>query len=146
MKKIMTSLGIAAALCLSLGACSPKDVIKLRTYVVCVNHGMTNCKLHVDKNGNGSVTGDRCEEDMPCWVCEKMGNGVCGPVIIDTNHKLVYAKNGTFPYIRVGSTYGKTICVYGNTPNGHGEDTLACGVPSHIRLGGGVHATFTNGR
>ena len=20
-----------------------------------------------------------CQEDMPCWSCETMGNGVCGP-------------------------------------------------------------------
>lgn len=20
----------------------------------------------------------RCEEDMPCWDCETMGNGICG--------------------------------------------------------------------
>jgi len=21
----------------------------------------------------------RCTEDMPCWDCETMGNGLCGP-------------------------------------------------------------------
>lgn len=22
----------------------------------------------------------RCEEDMPCWDCETMGNRICGPI------------------------------------------------------------------
>lgn len=23
----------------------------------------------------------RCEEDMPCWNCETMGNKICGPSV-----------------------------------------------------------------
>lgn len=26
-----------------------------------------------------ALTLERCEEDMPCWDCETMGNLVCGP-------------------------------------------------------------------
>ena len=28
--------------------------------------------------GNTTWTDVRCEEDMPCWDCASMGNGICG--------------------------------------------------------------------
>ena len=28
----------------------------------------------------GAQSPARCEEDMPCWDCETMGNRICGPI------------------------------------------------------------------
>lgn len=30
---------------------------------------------------------DTCLEDDPCWQCETMGNGVCGPVTLHVDEK-----------------------------------------------------------
>lgn len=35
-------------------------------------------------------------EDEPGWVCDEMGNGVCGPVWVDVAACVVHAANGTF--------------------------------------------------
>lgn len=29
------------------------------------------------------ATADVCHEDEPCWDCETMGNGVCGPPVVE---------------------------------------------------------------
>ena len=30
---------------------------------------------------------DPCEEDEPCWDCETMGNGICGPIAPPVNYE-----------------------------------------------------------
>lgn len=32
-----------------------------------------------DRLESGSAPQVACQEDEPCWNCETMGNGVCGP-------------------------------------------------------------------
>lgn len=46
---------------------------------------------------DGTPEGALCEEDMPCWDCETMGNGECGGV-----DKRVVTVNG-HSYVVTGS-------------------------------------------
>src|SRR4051812_33834222 len=70
-------------------------------------------------------------EDSPGWSCSTQGNGVCGPITIDTRRMVVIARNGTFRYIATewGNAPGTGLyaCAWGYRPiKAHDYTLLAC--------------------
>lgn len=125
--KLMKKLCIIPLLMIALCACTPKQMRDFRNNLVCAKAQMTNCVVKSDQYGDSSISGEVCEEDMDCWNCVLMGNGVCGPVIIDIPHKMVIAANGRFPYTSGSGHFGDTQCVDGPSPiREHHLTTLAC--------------------
>lgn len=127
MNKVRKTFIIGVLLFLAT-ACTPRELIKVRNALVCAHADMTNCVVHTDAQGESSISGDVCTEDMDCWNCHFMGNGICGPVVIDQERQVVVARNGTFPYTRVLSVDHGIMCVDGRNPIHPTETTvLACG-------------------
>jgi hypothetical protein len=66
-----------------------------------------------------------CMEDEPCWNCDTMGNGVCGPVTISVGACVVHAANGDFPGARCVTEVGPPAVVVAYGPDGRGLGVCA---------------------
>lgn len=66
-----------------------------------------------------TTTAPVVHEDEPGWVCDEMGNGVCGPVWVSVGSCTVHAANGVFAGTRCepgsNGTYS-WVTVYGPHP------------------------------